>query len=204
MKKLLIIALLSFVSANYFAQNGDLETLQKKLNSINDFSADYVQKIKAKKSSSAKEYSGSFLYKRGNKYRIEFGQSILFCDGIDVYNYNPKARKLIISSLDNNQGSYSIDKLINEYPSQGEVESLPPEIINGKEYKGVLIKSDNLEFSSIKIWFNESDFIGKIEAVDGAGNGYSIELKNLKTNQNLSDSDFSCDPPKGTEIVDLR
>jgi len=191
--------LLFTVGLNYYAV-GDklLRNLQDKFNEVKDLSAEFKQST-----SGRAVVSGKFLFKKEDKLRIEFKNSILVSDGSTNWNYNQKENKVIISKNDDSNASpFSLQKVIFDYPKECMVSS---EMDDGTE---VLILTPNKEssigYSLIKIWLNNENLIIRIILKDKADNQIQIDFSKYKVNQKIADSKFSFTPPEGSKVIDLR
>ena len=191
--------LLFTVGLNYYTV-GDklLRNLQDKFNEVKDLSAEFKQST-----SGRAVVSGKFLFKKEDKLRIEFKNSILVSDGSTNWNYNQKENKVIISKNDDSNASpFSLQKVIFDYPKECMVSS---EMDDGTE---VLILTPNKEssigYSLIKIWLNNENLIIRIILKDKADNQIQIDFSKYKVNQKIADSKFSFTPPEGSKVIDLR
>ena len=191
--------LLFTVGLNYYTV-GDklLRNLQDKFNEVKDLSAEFKQST-----SGRAVVSGKFLFKKEDKLRIEFKNSILVSDGSTNWNYNQKENKVIISKNDDSNASpFSLQKVIFDYPKECMVSS---EMDDGTE---VLILTPNNEssigYSLIKIWLNNENLIIRIMLKDKADNQIQIDFSKYKVNQKIADSKFSFTPPEGSKVIDLR
>ena len=199
MINIISLLLLFTVGLNYYTF-GDklLANLQDKFKEVKDLSAEFKQSTNGKV-----VISGKFFFKKEDKLRIEFKNSILVSDGSTNWNYNQKENKVIISKNDDNNASpFSLRKVILDYPKECLVSS---EIENGTE---VLILTPNKEssigYSLIKIWANNENFINRIVLKDKADNLTQIDFSKYKVNQKITDSKFNFTPPEGSKVIDLR
>jgi outer membrane lipoprotein carrier protein len=187
------------VGLNYYAVGDKLLTnLQDKFNEVKDLSAEFKQSTNGKS-----VISGKFFFKKEDKLRIEFKNSILMSDGSTNWNYNQKENKVIISKNDDNNASpFSLRKVIFDYPKECLVSS---EMENGIEVL-VLIpnKESSIGYSLIKIWVNNENLINRILLKDKADNLTQIDFSKYKVNQKITDSKFNFTPPEGSKVIDLR
>ncbi|MCX7798323.1 MAG: outer membrane lipoprotein chaperone LolA [Melioribacter sp.] len=183
------------------AQSGTeiLKKIQNKFNSINDFTANFVQ---TNCNSTSKTLNGKILYKKKNKFIVELKNQTVISNGEIVWNYNHKQKQVIISYFSDEPSTYSIEKFIYNYP----------ELCNIKLYKNIdndeavelIPKEGMLDIKSLKIWKDKDYLIRKLEIVDLDNQCFVIEFNNYQLNQNIPDSKFTFNPPKGIRIIDLR
>jgi outer membrane lipoprotein-sorting protein len=201
MKKLpIIIIILCFFTPSWSALgNGEqlLKSLQKKFNSIIDFSAEFRETSNGKVS-----LVGKLIYGKVNKMRLELKNLVIVSDGITNWSYNKKENKVIISNYDPSDPSIiSLEKIINDYPSQCIVSS-------GKEDdSNVLTLSPNkqgLNFKNAKIYINSSFLINKVNLTDQNNNSILIDFSNYQLNKDINTLTFTFSPPKGSKVIDLR
>lgn len=183
-----------------FAQsdaNSILKQLQDKYDSINSFTVNYSQSINGKRI-----ISGKIIFKKENKYRIENKNQILGSDGINIWNYNSRQKKFIINNYDQNESSvYSINYLVYQLPDKC---MLSARSEGTQQVLELQPKSTELQFQKIELWIGENKLINKIKLLDYNNQNTVISLSNYSINQNISDDNFSFNPPEGTKIIDLR
>jgi outer membrane lipoprotein carrier protein len=175
-----------------------LKNLQDKFDTVKDLSAEFKQSTNGKAI-----LNGKFFFKKEDKLRIEFKNSVLISDGETNWSYNQKEHKVIISKNDDTNASpFSLKRIVNDYPKECEVKS---EMDNGAEVL-VLIpnRGSSIGYSLIKIWMNKENFINRIVLKDNADNLIHIDFSNYKINQKISYNKFNFTPPEGSKVIDLR
>ena len=196
-----IIIAVIFLSGNFLfsQQSGEeiLKDLQTKFDTIDDLSAKFTQKHNDKV-----VLSGIFLFKKGNKIRIETKQLIIVSDGVTSWNYNKKDNKVIISKYDENDpGVFSINKLVYSFPQECDISANTE---NGERVLTFIPKSYKYNFDNINIWLNDENLISKVFIKDSELGNTEVDFSNYKLNRNFKDSEFSFTPPEGSKIIDLR
>ncbi len=200
MKKIFfVLFLLALLPNNSFGENkGELllKSIQDKYKSISTISAEFKQLAGGKLN-----LEGNFYFEKSNKIRLELKHSVIVSNGVTNWSYNKSDNKVIITNYDKeNPPLFSIDNLINSYPSMCQVSS---QLIDGKNVLVLTAKNPSLKFSSIKIWLNGDNLIDKL-LIDSSGKTIEITFSKYKINQKLNESRFSFTPPKGSSVVDLR
>jgi outer membrane lipoprotein-sorting protein len=196
----IISLLLLFIVGVNFDDVGDklVKNLQDKFDRVNDLCSDFKQSTNDKA-----VLTGRFFFKKEDKLRIEFKNSILVSDGSTNWSYNQKEHKVIISKNDESNASpFSLKKIIYDYPKECTVSSendygndvlvLTPDI------------NSSISYSLIKIWMTKDNLINRITLKDKANNIIQIDFSKYKVNQKISDSKFSLVPPEGSKVIDLR
>lgn len=201
-----IIIIFLFLSSIGFSQDAAkvLENLQTKFNEIEDFKAKFTQSFKNEFSKNSRQMHGVFFYKKGNKFRVEFENREIISDGESIWNYDALNDKVVINNISKDASSFTLDKLIYEYPSNCEVSSLPGSKGEYSHAIKLTSNSNDLGFKTVKIWLNNNYLIRKLEVSNFNNTQIVIELLDLKRNQNLKDSRFSFKPEEGTRTIDLR
>ena len=199
MISIIFILLLSAINFN-LDSSGDklLKQLQDQFDQITDISAEFQQSTNRKA-----DVKGKLFFKKEDKFRIEFKNSILVSDGNTNWSYNQKENKLIISQNEEGSASpFSLSKVVYDYPKECTITS---EDDNGKE---VLVLTPNKDsaigYSQIKIWVSEANLINRILLKDKADNLIQIDFFKNKVNRKISDDMFNFTPPEGSKVIDLR
>lgn len=209
MEKIINLFLLIFLTFSVTVAQEDenvLGELQKEFKTINDFRANFTQNSSFSNQTKSSTLKGKLSYKKDNKFRIELNNSILVSDGKELWNFNKKENKVYINKLENEYSFFSLKNIILDYPQKSFVRYLGEENLNGKTFKIIQItpKEGELNFETIKLWYNKQVFIGKVEIIDSGGVKHQFELSGIKVNQKIPDSLFSFVPSEGSEVIDLR
>lgn len=174
-----------------------LRDLQTKFDSIEDVSVEFTQIHNGKSI-----LSGVLKYKTENKLRIDSKKLLIISDGNTSWNYNESENKVIISNYDeNSSGLLSINELVYVFPKGCDINSTE---IDGKRVLVLIPNSYTVNFDKVQIWLTDDDLIDKVQINDASMGTTEIVFSNYHLNQNLSLSEFSFTPPKGSKIIDLR
>ncbi len=190
---------------NLNAQNGNdvLKKIQDKFKSINNFSADFIQTISDPEGQQNGKLSGKFFYKRKNKFAVELKNSSIISDGITVWNYDSRSKRVIISNFRDEPTSFSLERYIFDYPTLCKIKYGGSD--KGSEEIIELVPKENyIDFKSAKIWKSSDNMISRMEIIDLADVKYVFQLSSVKIDQDIKDSKFSFATPKGIKIIDLR
>lgn len=177
--------------------NHKLKALQEKFNSLKDFSVDF-----SRTSNSKKDLSGKMFYKSKNKIRLEMQNTIVVSDSKSIWNFNKKDNKVFITNTDDDSQSFlSLDKLVNQYPSECKVKIIK---VDAREVIELTPGSSNLQFIKILMWTNSDNLLSKVIIEDQAIGKMELNFTGYKLNSNITDSKFSFTPPEGSTVIDLR
>ena len=196
---LLLFILLFVVSVSAQDKGKDiLDAVQKKYKSINDLSADFKQSTNGKAS-----LNGKIFFSKGNKLRLELKNSTIISDGTVLWNYNKGQKKVVINNASGSElSSFSIDKLLYDYPSKSTV-TLEKE--NNHDVLLLVPQKDNdMNFKKTRIRVNQDNLIIEVSIENLSGAITNLQFSNYKLNQNLLESKFIFSPPEGTNVIDLR
>ena len=174
-----------------------LKRLQTKFDSIEDMSVDFKQLHNGKNI-----FSGLLLYKNENKIRIDTKKLLIISDGKTSWNFNKRENKVIISNYDeNSSGLLSINELLYVFPKDCDISST---IADDQRVLILIPNSYTANFDKVQIWLTDDDLIGKVRIADASMGTTEVSFSNYRLNQDLSLSNFSFTPPKGSKIIDLR
>lgn len=201
--KLLIIniflSLVLLIGTALSQTDGDklLTDLQTRFDSIEDMSVDFKQSHNGKNI-----LSGLFLYKNEKKLRIDTKKLLIISDGSTSWNFNKRENKVIISNYDeNSSGLLSINELVYVFPKGCDISST---LEDDQRILILISNSYTANFDKVQIWMNDDDLIDKVRITDASMGITEVSFSNYKLNQDLSLSEFSFTPPKGSKIIDLR
>lgn len=198
MKKYLFLFFI-FCLSSLFAQNAEqrLKQMQDKFKSIEQFKAEFIQNP----GQGNKEFSGTFYFAKGNKFRVEMPKKIIVSDGTNIWNYDEDMKRVVINLLENDANTFTLEKYILEYPSNCKVQ-----LVDGNTSTIKLTPNDvnELGFNYSILWIDSNLMVNKIEIKDLNNSIFTLKLKNINTEAQISNSKFTFQAPSGTKIVDLR
>ncbi|MGE5496718.1 MAG: LolA family protein, partial [Syntrophothermus sp.] len=173
---------------------------------IKDLSAGFTQTSGMNQQGRSISTKGQIFFQKENKYRIEFKNQQIITDGSTIWNYNKKSNKVVVNELKNEKSVFSFKYLIEEIPSGSKVEAAGQETISGVRCSVIKIipGQDSQSIKYIKVWADGSSLIRKIELTDESGLINIFEFFDIKVNSDLPSQKFTFEPPKGSDIVDLR
>lgn len=200
-RKLLLIFLAMLFNCSMLLPQQDanqkLKSLQEKFNSLKDFSVNF-----SRSANSNKDLSGKMFYKSKNKIRLEMQNTIVVSDSKSIWNFNKKDNKVFITNADDDSQSFlSLDKLVNEYPSECKINLIK---IDSREILELTPGSSNLQFDKILMWTNNENLLSKVIIEDQRIGKMELNFAGYKLNSNIADSKFTFTPPEGSTVIDLR
>lgn len=200
------IPVILLIALNCYAQDAQtvIKNLQDKFKTIEDFTSSFKQTTSGSFSESDLTLSGTFNYKKKNKFKVELKNIELISDSETIWNYDKRLNRVVINSVEENQAFLNLDDIINNYPEQCTPQLVKDSAENGFYVLILTPKNNKLEFESAKIWIDKNYILNKIEIKDAGGSEYFVELSNIKLNQNLQSNEFGFIVPEGCKVIDFR
>ena len=201
--------LLVLISGFCFAQSGKeiIESLRKKYASIDDAVVKFEQTVKYGVSKFEQSFSGTFYFKKKNKYRIETEQQIVVTDGVTSWLYSKVNNQVIIDKYREDKDISSPEKFLLSISDEYIPVILRTERNEGKKIYILKLtpRDENSSIESAKIWVVEGDLqITRVEITDISGTVTTYSVKSIKMNSGVEDSIFKFSIPSGVKVVDLR
>jgi chaperone LolA len=201
--------LLVLISGFCFAQSGKeiIESLRKKYASIDDAVVKFEQTVKYGVSKFEQSFSGTFYFKKKNKYRIETDQQIVVTDGVTSWLYSKVNNQVIIDKYREDKDISSPEKFLLSISDEYIPAILRTERNEGKKVYILKLtpRDENSSIESAKIWIVEGDLqITRVEITDISGTVTTYSVKSIKINSGVEDSIFKFSIPSGVKVVDLR
>jgi outer membrane lipoprotein carrier protein len=201
-----IILIFLILSSIVFSQQAEkvLDQLQNRFSEIEDFKADFKQSLKNNFSENSQVMNGVFYYKKGNKFKVDYGDRKIISDGESIWNYDSNNKRVVINNISEDESSFTLDKIIYDYPEKCSVSKVSGD--NGEYAHAIKLtpETKGLGFKSVKIWSNKNNLIRKLEVSNFNGTQIVIELNNVKLNQDLKSSEFTYNAEEGIRTIDLR
>lgn len=207
-----ILAVAGFAVALTTASAGDtakdiLEKVSDRYDAIRDGELRFTQKTGFAVAQVEQEVNGTLVFKKTNKYRVEYDGQVIVTDGKTVWSYSPSTNQVLVDNFKLNERSLTPERILGAAP-----EEYAPTLI-GREKIGtietVVLKLTPPEGSgmlkSMKIWVQEGEWlIRKAELLDLHGKRTTYQVHTIKTNTGVPDTRFTFQAPAGAETVDLR
>lgn len=202
--RIVFIFFLSIVLLNAQSAKETIKKIQNKFNSIENFTANFSQSLFAPSGNEQGKVNGKFLYKRKNKFVVELKNQNIVSNGETIWNYDKKFNRVVVSYLNDDPTSFSLEKFIFDYPPLCK-SKMVKDPANDSEFVLELVPKDNdLQFKLVRIWKSLDNLISKMELVDVGDMKYSFAFSDVKVNQELAHQVFTFNAPKGTKVIDLR
>ncbi len=156
-------------------------------------------------------FSEGHIKIKGEKYRLEAPESIVYFDGKTMWTYSEDINEVTITEPDMEDEDFLSNpaKILNWYNRDFKYRYVQKAVLNGLEMHEIDLFPNNLEqpYSRIKIYISVSDMLlYLIKSIGKDGIDYSVQLSDYMTNKELGDELFVFDSSKfkKVEIVDMR
>lgn len=211
MKKLSIFLVVTMmITTTIFAQSKDLlKQVSEKMASYPTIKASFAYTMKNVKSGIDESQSGNLRIKK-SKYFLEIAGQKIYCDGVTVWSVIDDAKEVQINAVaDMGDDALTPDKLFTNYYTNFKLKSSEEKNYAGKPayYLELTPNDKNFEYNKVILIVEKSTLNPKeLQLSDKKGSQYSYILKNLVTNEPMTDDTFQFDAKKHPdfEIIDMR
>ncbi len=204
MKKFLCLLFLAFgLNAQANEATNLLVKLQEKFDSIETIASDFNQAFALESGEQTSGINGKFYYKRVGHFRIELSKQVLISNGKSVWNYTKEKKRVVVSNIEDDPSSVSLDKIVNEYPKNCDVKLLQKNSEGGFVLEFIPLNG-KINFQSAKLFVGSDFIIDQIEIVDFNNMKMRFTLSTTKINSPIDDSNFLFTPTEGIKVIDLR
>jgi outer membrane lipoprotein carrier protein len=192
-------------SAQEFAQ-----TLQKKYDTVRDFSADFQHLYTGGVLKKQLSERGRMLVKKPGKMRWEYSapeKKTFVSDGVKIYSYIPADRQVIVTAVPRSDQATTPALFLT---GQGNLNrdftasdgALSKNLPAGTRALKLVPKSPQADFESLILAVDPVTLtLRGLESVDAQGGTSTFLFANLKENVGLADRDFAFSMPRGVDVV---
>lgn len=184
-----------------------LAKLQDRYKSVRDASVTFSQHVLFGVTKSESSFRGSFVMKKGNKYRLELEDQTIVTDGKSLWSYSKANNQVIINVYREDPKSFSPDKVLVSVPDNYVAAIVGAETYRASETTILKLtpKAKRGSLRWMKIWVDrEDELMRKIQVFDAGENTITYELDEILLNTGVADSRFEFVPPPKAEVIDLR
>jgi chaperone LolA len=216
MKRIVFLAIAVIgISASTFAQTSDpaakkvLDNVSAKFKSFKSVLANFTYKVENAVGKTLSTKKGSVTMK-GSKYRINFGDQQIWCDGKTVWNYDKNSNEVTVSKVESAAGTITPQKLFTNFYDKDFLYKL-----NGDKKEGAktlqeieMTPTDKTKaFHKVYVLVDKNaQTLYSTKVLETSGNRYDYTVNSLKANVAADDSQFVFDKSKfpGVEEVNLQ
>jgi outer membrane lipoprotein-sorting protein len=215
MKKQLLILLLCSVSLKVFLQQDPeakkiLDQAAEKTKSYQTIQVSYKLTVDDRKENTSSASEGKIRIK-GDKYRLDAAESVVFFDGKTMWTYNEDVNEVIITepNMEDEDFLSNPAKILTWYNRDFKYRYVSKANLDGNELYEIHLFPNNLNqpYSRIKVYIAVKDaLLYLVRSIGKNGIDYSIQLHDYITNRDFDDALFTFDPARfrNVEIVDMR
>jgi outer membrane lipoprotein-sorting protein len=215
MKRLLLGISFLTIAFAVSAQKNDpeakkiLDAVSTKFKSFSTVQATFKYVVENAEGKAMSTKTGTVLMK-GTKYKVNFGDQEIFCDGKTIWSYDKGTNEVTINDLASSESMITPQKLFTNFYDKDflymlngekkigaktiqEIEMTPTD--KGKAFHKVYLQIDKA-----------AKTIYSTKVLENGGNRYTYSVTNMKTNTQMADNLFAFNKSKypGVEEVDLR
>jgi outer membrane lipoprotein carrier protein len=215
MKKLLLGLSLLVLAFAGNAQGSDpaakkiLDAVSSKFKTFKGIQSTFTLKVEDGKGKVQGIKKGT-VYMKGPKYRVNITGQDIYCDGKNIWTYDPASNEVTITSLDPSGSSITPQKLFTNFYDKDFLYKL-----NGEKKEGnkTLQEIEMTPVDKTKAFHKvyvlvdkKTNTIYSTKVMEKNGNKYSYTVNTMNGNAPVSDATFVFDKKKfpGVEEVDLR
>ncbi|MCS7073484.1 MAG: outer membrane lipoprotein carrier protein LolA [Bacteroidia bacterium] len=184
-----------------------LKSAKNKVNSLTDFSANLKFTLENRATKEKPSIKNGKLKVKADKYRIEFPDQQLICDGKTVWTYLVKEKECNISAFNPNE-NLSIQRIFKLYESGMKTKYIKQEAVNGIMTDLVhLFPEGNENYIRVELWIDpKNEMVNQAKLVNKNGSVFTYQLSGIQLNGNLQDTEFTFNQAQypDVEIIDLR
>jgi len=186
------------------------QSLQKRVDGIKDFSADFVHAYEGGVLKKRVIERGRLLVKKPGKMRWEYTEpeaKSFVSDGAKLYSYVPADKQVIISPVPADDQATTPTLFLAGKGSltrdfKASLADLPPGMPAGSLTLKLVPKSRQQDYDWLMLVVDPVTLgIRGLVTVDAQGGKSSFSFTNLKENLNLSDKDFTFKIPRGVDVL---
>jgi outer membrane lipoprotein carrier protein len=185
-----------------------LQKARARMNTATDFSATFKYELENK---AAKQKAvvkvGSIKVKR-ERYRVDFSDQLLVCDGKTIWNYLRVENECNISTYDPNEG-FSFDRIFKVYNEDMKARYERVDRVAGVATDRVMLfpVKANTEYFRVELWIAQRESVPvRMRVYARNGSVVTYDLSQVKLNTGVPDAEFTFQAKAhpGVELVDLR
>jgi outer membrane lipoprotein carrier protein len=186
------------------------QSLQKKYDTIRDFSADFVHSYRSGALRKQLTEKGHLLIKKPGKMRWDYTspeQKQFVSDGIKVYSYIPQDKQVMVSDVPKDDtasapGLFLAGKgnLVRDFTAS--LAEVPASMPAGTRALKLVPKTPQPDYDWIVLLVDPATLgLRGLMSTDAQGGTSTFTFVNLKENVGLADKEFAFHMPRGVDVV---
>jgi outer membrane lipoprotein carrier protein len=187
------------------------QSLQRKYDTIRDFSADFVHTYQGGPLHKKITERGRVLIKKPGKMRWDYQspeKKLFVSDGVTIYSYTPEDKQVIVNTVpkDDSGGAASIlflagkGNLVRDFSAS--IAEVPAGSPAGSEALKLVPKTAQPDYDSLLLVVDRQTLgLRALVTFDAEGGQSAIAFANLKENVNPADKEFAFNIPRGVDVI---
>jgi outer membrane lipoprotein carrier protein len=186
------------------------QALQRRYDTIQDFSADFVQAYQGGVLKKRIAERGHVLIKKPGKMRWEYTapeQKLFVSDGTKMYSYVPADKQVIVSTIASDDQATTPalflagkGNLTRDFTSS--LVDLPAGLPEGAQALKLVPKAPQRDYDWVVLAVDPQRLeIRGLSSVDAQGGISTLSFTNLKENVGLTDKAFAFKMPRGVDVI---
>lgn len=186
------------------------QSLQRKYDTIRDFSADFVHNYKSGALRKQLTEKGHLLIKKPGKMRWEYTapeQKLFVSDGVKIYSYIPQDKQVVVSNVppDDTAAAPALflagkGNLVRDFTAV--LTEVPAGMPAGTKALKLVPKTPQPDYDWIVLFVDQTTLgLRGLMSTDAQGGTSTFSFANLKENVNLTDKEFAFQMPRGVDVV---
>jgi len=205
----LIAALLTLAASDSTAPEL-AQALQKKYDTVKDFSADFTHTYEGSVLKKQITERGRLIIKKPGRMRWQYTtpeEKLFVSDGVKMYSYIPQDKQVIVASVppDDEATTPTLflagkGNLTRDFTAS--LVDVPPGMPAGSKALKLVPKTRQQDYDWLVLVVDSASLdIRGLVTVDAQGGKSSFSFANLKQNVGLADKDFAFKIPRGVDVV---
>ena len=186
------------------------QSLQRKYDTIRDFSADFVHNYRSGALKKQVTEKGRLLIKKPGKMRWEYTApepKLFVSDGAKIYSYIPQDKQVVVSSVPPDDAASGPalflagkGNLLRDFTAS--LTDVPPGMPAGTKALKLVPRKPQPDYDWIVLLVDQTTLgLRGLMSADAQGGTSTFSFANLKENVNLADKDFAFQMPRGVDVV---
>ena len=186
------------------------QSLQRKYDTIRDFSADFVHNYRSGALKKQVTEKGRLLIKKPGKMRWEYTApepKLFVSDGAKIYSYIPQDKQVVVSSVPSNDAASGPalflagkGNLLRDFTAS--LTDVPPGMPAGTKALKLVPRKPQPDYDWIVLLVDQATLgLRGLMSADAQGGTSTFSFANLKENVNLADKEFAFQMPRGVDVV---
>jgi outer membrane lipoprotein carrier protein len=199
----LLVSFVSILAGSNLAFASATTEVEKYLNGLATWTADFTQTIDDGHGKVARSAAGKLSLQKPGKFRWDYSQpseQLILADGKQIWFYDKDLQQANVRDMDASLANTPAVLLSGSgsLSSQFDVTALPPS--DGLEWYQLIPKHSDTDFQLVRIGFRSGDLASMFLA-DKLNQVTQLTFTNPKRNAKFAADLFSFVPPKGVDVI---